>query len=267
MRQFTSVALSATYLCLALIVALLLWRNGGGWAAGVAALVGGLGLCFAVHGLIGQSLKLRALRKELDAVREALAENRVDLYLQPVVGLPQRRTVFYESYSRLRDASGRVMMPAEYLAVAEPEGLVTSIDNLLLFRCVQIVRRLAKQDRKVGIFCNISIASLADESFFPQFLDLLAANRDLSGALIFEIGQAAFDARGSVEARNMGKLADLGFRFSLDKVVDILELDVGMGQGHLFGEPRAIKEQVLAETDPPAEFLHPSPRRRVGARG
>ncbi|MGH6996887.1 MAG: EAL domain-containing protein, partial [Phenylobacterium sp.] len=216
MRQFTSVALSATYLCLALIVALLLWRNGGGWAAGVAALVGGLGLCFAVHGLIGQSLKLRALRKELDAVREAqrvmlsqmeqvdarmtevadavsddagrsealegevhmledlvqrmgqrleervsasalhtrhepslrrhqsaalldtvreaLAENRVDLYLQPVVGLPQRRTIFYESYSRLRDATGRVMMPAEYLAVAEPEGLVTSIDNLLLFR-------------------------------------------------------------------------------------------------------------------------------------
>ena len=39
------------------------------------------------------------------------------------------------------------------------------------------------------------------------------------------------------------------------QIVDILELDVAMGQGHLFGEPRAIKEQVLAETDPPAEFL------------
>ena len=420
MRQFTSVALSATYLCLALIVALLLWRNGGGWAAGVAALVGGLGLCFAVHALISQSLKLRALRSELasvrdaqrvmlgqmelvdarmsevaeavsedvnrsealsnevhiledlvqsmghrlndrvtvtplaarqdantrarqsaavlDTVRQALAENRVDLYLQPIVGLPQRRTVFYESYSRLRDESGRVMMPAEYLAVAEPEGLVTAIDNLLLFRCVQIVRRLAKQDRKVGIFCNISIASLADETFFPQFLELLAENRDLAGALIFELGQAAFDARGAVEARNMSKLAELGFRFSLDKVdnldidfhdlarsdvkflkvsapflleelletedglvlrsmpdlaaqdfaaltrrygvdliaekveserqiVDILELDIAYGQGHLFGEPRAIRDAVLAETDPPAEFLQPTPRRRAGGRG
>lgn len=28
-----------------------------------------------------------------------------------------------------------------------------------------------------------------------------------------------------------------------------------MGQGHLFGEPRAIKEAVLAETDPPTEFV------------
>jgi cyclic-di-GMP phosphodiesterase TipF (flagellum assembly factor) len=414
MRRLTLALLCATYLCLSLIVALTLWRNGGGWGAGVAALVGGLGLCFAFHGLIERALDTGAVKGEIAAVREAhsilidqverldarlsgvvaatnadqrrseelidevhmledlvqrmqqrldetpgagpfpvragadhrpaqalletvrsaLTENRVDLYLQPIMGLPQRRTVFYESYSRLRDETGRVLMPAEYLAVAEPGGLITAIDNLLLFRCVQIVRRLANQSRRIGIFCNIAMASLADESFFPQFLDLLTANRDLSGALIFEIGQAAFDARGSIEARNMGKLADLGFRFSLDKVTDldvdlqdlarsdvkflkigaerlidevtevdgrlvlrsqpdlaaedftaltrrygvdviaekvenerqvieILELNVGYGQGHLFGEPRAIKDAVLAEANPPPAFLQPQAPRRA----
>jgi cyclic-di-GMP phosphodiesterase TipF (flagellum assembly factor) len=419
MRRLTLALLCATYLCLSLIVALTLWRNGGGWGAGVAALVGGLGLCFAFHGLIERALETGAIKGEIAAVREAhailidqvemldvrlgevaeavavdqhrseelidevhmledlvqrmqhrldehgaapgpfpsrmggaadlrqspalletvraaLTDNRVDLYLQPVMGLPQRRTVFYESYSRLRDETGRIMMPAEYLTVAEPGGLITAIDNLLLFRCVQIVRRLAKQSRRVGIFCNISMASLADETFFPQFLDLLTANRDLAGALIFEIGQAAFDARGSIEARNMGKLADLGFRFSLDKVtdldidlqdlsrsdvkflkvgaqmlidelaevdgrlilrampdlaaedftaltrrygvevvvekvenerqvVDILELNVRYGQGHLFGEPRAIKDAVLAEADPPPAFLNAMALRRAAA--
>jgi cyclic-di-GMP phosphodiesterase TipF (flagellum assembly factor) len=271
----------------------------------------------------------------LETVREALADNRVDLYLQPVVSLPQRRTVFYESFSRLRDETGRVMMPAEYLAVAEHEGLVSAIDNLLLFRCVQIVRRLAKQDRKVGIFCNIALTSLADEVFFPQFLDFLAQNKDLHGALIFELGQAAFRQRGSVEARNMAKLADLGFQFSIDKVmdleldfqdlqradvkflkigaetlleqllevdgqqtlkamrdinaadfadltrrygveiiaekvenerqvIDVLELNIGYGQGHLFGQPRAIREAVLAESDPPSGFMNPTVRRRAG---
>jgi cyclic-di-GMP phosphodiesterase, flagellum assembly factor TipF len=265
----------------------------------------------------------------LETVREALQENRVDLYLQPVVTLPQRRTQFYESFSRLRDATGRVMMPAEYLAVAEPEGLVQAIDNLLLFRCVQIVRRLASSDRQVGIFCNISPASLADESFFPRFLDFMRQNRDLSNALIFELGQKAFQDRGARESRAMAKLADLGFRFSMDKVVDldldyadlaradvkfvkvgaatllqelteedgrlvfrsipdilavdyapllrrygveiiaekvenerqvidVLELDVNFGQGHLFGEPRAIREAVLAETAPPPEFGRPA---------
>ena len=276
----------------------------------------------------------------LQNIHEALAENRVDLYLQPVVSLPQRRTIFYESFTRLRAADDRVMMPAEYLSVAEGEGLVPAIDNLLLFRCAQIVRRLARQDRKVGVFCNVALSSLGDETFFPQFLDFLSDNRDLNQALIFELGQANFDARGAVEARNMAKLADLGFRFSIDKVqtldldfadlqrsdvkfmkvsadllieqlldldgasalptlrdisaadfagltrrygieliaekceterqiVDILELDIGMGQGHLFGEPRAIKEAVLAETDPPADFIRSTlrsadQRRRFG---
>lgn len=262
----------------------------------------------------------------LQTIHEALSENRVDLYLQPIVSLPQRRTIFYESFTRLRAADDRVMMPAEYLSVAEGEGLVPAIDNLLLFRCAQIVRRLARQDRKVGVFCNVALSSLGDETFFPQFLDFLSENRDLNQALIFELGQATFDARGAVEARNMAKLADLGFRFSIDKVqtldldfadlqrsdvkfmkvgadllieqlldldgaaplpamrdiqaadfagltrrygieliaekceserqiVDILELDISVGQGHLFGEPRAIKEAVLAETDPPADFI------------
>jgi cyclic-di-GMP phosphodiesterase TipF (flagellum assembly factor) len=31
------------------------------------------------------------------------------------------------------------------------------------------------------------------------------------------------------------------------QVVDVLELDIGYGQGHLFGEPRAIRDAVLAE--------------------
>lgn len=35
------------------------------------------------------------------------------------------------------------------------------------------------------------------------------------------------------------------------QVVDILDLDIQLGQGHLFGEPRAIKSDVLAEAGAP----------------
>ena len=38
---------------------------------------------------------------------------------------------------------------------------MSTIDNVLLFRCVQIVRKLMKQDRRIGIFCNLSPAALA----------------------------------------------------------------------------------------------------------
>ena len=255
---------------------------------------------------------------DIDTVRDALRANRVDLYLQPVVTLPQRRVAFYESFTRLRDATGRILAPSAFIAAAEEAGIVTEVDNLLLFRCVQIVRRLTGQDKKVGIFCNISLNSLADEDFFPEFLDFVRQNKDLAGSLIFEISQRAFEERDAIAARNMARMADFGFRFSVDQidhvdldlvemeragvrfvkiggrrlldavdgyetiagyeagaiatsdlagmfarhgielvvdkveteatVVEVLELDVAYGQGHLFGEPRPVRDDVLDET-------------------
>jgi cyclic-di-GMP phosphodiesterase TipF (flagellum assembly factor) len=89
---------------------------------------------------------------DIETVREALAANRVDLYLQPIVSLPQRRTYFYESFTRLRDSTGRVLTPGAFLQAAERAGLMTEVDNLLLFRCVQIVRKLIAMSRFSAIF-------------------------------------------------------------------------------------------------------------------
>lgn len=259
----------------------------------------------------------------LTLVREALEAGRVELHLQPIVSLPQRKTYFYESFTRLRDHQNKVIMPGDFLKVAEPAGLVSVVDNLLLFRCVQIVRKLTSKDRRIGVVCNISPHSLSDDEFFPQFLDFMRQNSDLAGSLVFEIGQRDFIKRSVTEARNMARLADFGFRFSIDKVesmsfdvadmqragvkflkigaellltavhsakggalpaapdirvedmvpylarhgieligekvedeatvVELLEIDTGYAQGHLFGAPKPIREEFLQETD---EALH-----------
>ncbi|MBK6702320.1 MAG: EAL domain-containing protein [Caulobacteraceae bacterium] len=166
-----------------------------------------------------------AARGPMDLVREALMENRVELHLQPIVQLPQRKTAFYEGFTRLKDANGRLILPTEFIPAAEQAGLMGTIDNVLLFRCVQIVRKLMKQDRRIGIFCNLSPAALADEHFFPQFLDFMRDNRDLAGSVIFEIPQDSYENRTSIEARAMAKLVDLGFRFSIDRVTNT-EIDL-----------------------------------------
>jgi cyclic-di-GMP phosphodiesterase TipF (flagellum assembly factor) len=49
------------------------------------------------------------------------------------------------------------------------------------------------------------------------------------------------------------------------QVVDILELDIGFGQGHLFGEPRAIREAVLSESDAPLEYTRSTLRRKAAS--
>ncbi|MCM0020066.1 MAG: EAL domain-containing protein, partial [Tagaea sp.] len=55
----------------------------------------------------------------LDIVRDALREGRVELYLQPIVDLPQRRRRHYECFSRMRAPDGTLIGPDSYLALAE----------------------------------------------------------------------------------------------------------------------------------------------------
>ncbi len=43
----------------------------------------------------------------LDLVREGLRENAVELALQPIVSLPQRKRRFFECFSRVRTARRR----------------------------------------------------------------------------------------------------------------------------------------------------------------
>lgn len=154
-------------------------------------------------------------------VKDALEDGRVDLHLQPIVSLPQRRVAFYEGFTRLRRPDGSLILPAEFLDAARRARLMGVIDNMLLFRCVQIVRRLSERDRRVGVFCNISTHSLIDEQFFPHFLEFMRENRDLSGALIFEIPSDRFENRSRELRAAMEKLTALGFRFSIDHATDL----------------------------------------------
>jgi cyclic-di-GMP phosphodiesterase TipF (flagellum assembly factor) len=157
----------------------------------------------------------------LEIIRRSLEENRVDLYLQPIVGLPQRKLRFYEALSRLRSDDGTVIMPEQYIKVAGPAGLMSVVDNLLLLRCVQIVRRLTQKQRELAVFCNISAPTLSDPEFFPQFLDFMHHHRDLSGHIIFEFSQDAVLAARAGEEANLRYLANLGFRLSIDHVTKL----------------------------------------------
>jgi cyclic-di-GMP phosphodiesterase TipF (flagellum assembly factor) len=154
-------------------------------------------------------------------IREAVEASRIDLYLQPIVTLPQRKVRYYEGLTRLRTKDGDILHPADYLAYAEGAGLMPAIDNLCLFRCVQVVRRLQAKSREIGVFCNVAARTLVDPEFFPQLSDFLEANRALGPSLVLEFSQATARAMGPPENKHLEAIADLGFSFSLDRVTDL----------------------------------------------
>ena len=154
----------------------------------------------------------------LETIRASLEENRVDLYLQPIVSLPQRKLRFYEALSRLRAEDGTVIMPAQYIKVAAPAGLMSIVDNLLLFRCIQIVRKLTPKNKGIAVFCNISGDTLRDSEFFPQFLEYMHDHRDLAGQIVFEFSQNAVLEAGPEGEANLTYLSGLGFALSMDHI-------------------------------------------------
>jgi cyclic-di-GMP phosphodiesterase TipF (flagellum assembly factor) len=159
-------------------------------------------------------------RKILASVETALRDNRVELWVQPVVSLPQRKRRFFECYTRIPAGDGALVLPEQFVGVAERSGMITAIDNILLFRCVQIVRKLYDRNMSAGFFCNISPRSLADREFFKQFIALLAEHSAIASSIVFEFPQAAVERHDPELERDLEKLAGLGFRFSLDQVTD-----------------------------------------------
>jgi Na+/melibiose symporter-like transporter len=100
---------------------------------------------------------------------------------------------FYEALSRLRTEDGRIIMPSQYIKIAEPAGLMSIIDNMLLFRCVQALQTWGQRNREIGVFINLSRETLQDRGFFSQFIEYLEKHRELAGMLVFEISQEIFE--------------------------------------------------------------------------
>jgi cyclic-di-GMP phosphodiesterase TipF (flagellum assembly factor) len=156
-----------------------------------------------------------------DVISKAVDASRIDLYLQPIVTLPQRKVRYYEAVSRLRTEDGDIIPAGDFIDIAESVGLMPKIDNLAIFRCVQVTRRLLLKSRDVGLFCNISAASLTDALMFRQFLDFMDANRALAPSLMFEFTQEAYRNFGPIEHESLAALSERGFRFSMDHVTDL----------------------------------------------
>ncbi|HEY6753855.1 MAG TPA: EAL domain-containing protein [Pseudolabrys sp.] len=189
--------------------------------------------------------RFRGLSREsiADLISKAVDANRIDLYLQPIVTLPQRKVRYYEALSRLRTEEGDIIPAVDFVDVAESIGLMPKIDNMAVFRCVQVTRRLLLKSRDVGLFCNLSGATLTDALMFRQFLDFMDANRALASSLMFEFTQAAYRSFGPIEHESLAALAERGFRFSMDHVADL----------HI--EPNELADRAFRFLKVPAKLL------------
>ena len=179
----------------------------------------------------------------LAAIKNAVEENRLDIYLQPMVTLPQRKVRFYEAVTRLRDEKDQILTADDFIATAESGGLIGRIDHMVMLRCVQVLRRLMVRNKDVGVFCNVSAATLGNPAHFAQCLDFLEANRALAPSFVLEFKQATFRNLGPTENEHLAALSLRGYRFSIDHVSDLRV------------EPRELADRGVRFIKVPASLL------------
>lgn len=189
--------------------------------------------------------RTRGMRREqmTAAVRSALDANRAELFLQPIVSLPQRRVRYYETFTRLRNEDGSLILPADFLAAAESGGMMPRIDHLVLSRGAQIVRRLLSKNRDIGLICNIATSTLTDSQSSQQLMQFFDSNQELASALVLEFPQSFWRANGPIPQTNLSALAKLGVRFSMDHVSDLRM------------EPRELADRGIRLIKVPAQML------------
>jgi len=166
----------------------------------------------AVHDVADEDVEM------LKRVSDAIECDRVDLYLQPIVSLPQRKQRYFEAFSRLRNEDNSVLRPIAYLDAAERANRIGLIDNMILLRAVQALRNLGKESHNYRVFCNISPATIFDTDFFARFTDYLDENEDLAPRLVFEFTYPAIEIMHPKVELNLTKIADRGFAFSVDHI-------------------------------------------------
>lgn len=153
----------------------------------------------------------------LQFVKKAVISNTIAICSQPIVTLPDRGPRYYEIFSRIGVGDG--FIPAQkFITVAKNNNMIGAIDNLLLLRCLQMLKERSKTEQTAEFFINISAKTLGNKDYIKNLVDFLAANPKLSSRLIFEMTQQESLALSANTRNVIEGLALLGCRFSMDQI-------------------------------------------------
>ncbi len=155
-------------------------------------------------------------------LHKAVTEQHIDLFMQPIVNLPQRKIKFHEFYGRLRIKPGQYIPAQDYMAIANEEHIINKLDTLLFTSCLKVIK---KQQRKYGYvhpcFINIKPHTLRDKLFMNNLLTLISRHKNIAHSLIFEMHYNDFQMLSPAEQKILQGLSKAGCRFSADHVDNI----------------------------------------------
>lgn len=177
------------------------------------------------------------------AIIQAFREDRLEIHLQPVVSLPQRKTRFYEALARLRLDEQTLLEPDEFLPALAESQLLPELDGKVAARAAAVARHLVNRGSEGFVSCNLAAVSVRTPGFLRALGRILEAYPDILGRLAFEIPQRAWRMLDAEAAGALEQLRGKGAFFILDRATD-MRLD-----------PLSLADRGVAYAKLPARML------------
>jgi diguanylate cyclase (GGDEF)-like protein/PAS domain S-box-containing protein len=149
----------------------------------------------------------------------ACDEARFELFFQPIVpiGANQHEREHFELMLRLRDESGALVEPAEFIPAAERYNVMPAIDRWVVHQALEhVVHRIESGMKPFTVAVNLSGTSLNDERFLEYLICELSNIELAPGAMCFEITETAAIANMDNVVYFMRELKTHGCHFALD---------------------------------------------------
>ncbi len=169
---------------------------------------------YSLKGDYHTKLTHRLVWKEI--IEEALLNDRFVLCYQPILDLKANQISHYECLCRIRTEDGKILMPGEFIGVAEELGLIGQIDRTILKKVIEQQLESKRHGKKIKLAVNLSGRSFDDNSIFDDISVLLSLPDVEPENIIFEITETAAVSNFSSAQELIQKIKGLGCELALD---------------------------------------------------
>jgi diguanylate cyclase (GGDEF)-like protein len=178
--------------------------------------------------LFDQRSRERAMeRLELEqALRRALERSELCIQYQPTVTLGEPPQIIgLEALVRWRDPARGLVVPDDFLALAEETGLIVPIGHEVIRQALRQLPAWRRQVSELTVSVNLSARQLEDVSLLSVLAAALHGTAVQPQALCLEFSEAAVSAHPEAALRTMQGLKAMGVRLAID--------DFGLGASSL----------------------------------
>ena len=164
----------------------------------------------SMHDLVLERLALKA------DLQRAVVADEFDVHYQPIVTIQTGGIVGVEALVRWRHPERGLVLPGEFLGLAEETGLILPLGRYVLGEaCRQVASWRMRGHPHLGVSVNISAKQLASRNLSGEVIDALAGCALDPAALTLEITESTL-LDSKIVVRRLEDLRKLGVRIAID---------------------------------------------------